>query len=413
MQHSDFEVKSLGRCLVQSPLKLSKVTGDGVFNYITDEERVLWNNSLSNFLIKRETDEIPYSFLKAGPRENLFFDPAKTKAAIVTCGGLCPGLNNVIRSLVMELYYRYKVTRILGIQYGYEGLISKYGHSFVDLNPAMVEKISMMGGTFLGSSRGNQDVGEMVDTLENNNINILFCIGGDGTLRGANDIANEIAERGLKIAVVSIPKTIDNDVWGTDQTFGFDSAVGIATDAIDRLHTTANSHKRIMLIELMGHHAGWLTLYAGIAGGGDIILIPELSFSPEILVKSIKKRYSKKKPYSIIVVAEGIKTPDKQSPARYISKLIQDETGFETRDTILGYIQRGGTPSAMDRILATRFGSHAVNLAVEKRFGHMVSLQNNKMTYIPLAEVANKKKLVPKDHSLILKGKSIGTCFGI
>jgi len=337
------------------------------------------------------------------------------KIGILTAGGDCPGINAAIRGVAKTAMFEYGM-KVIGISSGFRGLIE---NEYSELTEKRLSGILTLGGTVLGTSREKpfKTKNEYKDSVSNSAIikknyknlelDALVCIGGNGTM----NTAFKLSEEGMNI--IGIPKTIDNDVWGTDQTFGFDSAVGIATDAIDRLHTTANSHKRIMLIELMGHHAGWLTLFAGIAGGGDIILIPELSFSPEILVKSIKKRYSKKKPYSIVVVAEGIKTPEKQSPARYISKLIQEETGLETRDTILGYIQRGGTPSAMDRILATRFGSHAVSLIVEKKFGNMVSLQNNRMTYIALSEVANKKKLVPPDHSLIMKGKSLGTCFGI
>ena len=198
MKYEDFLVTSLGKGGVVSPLKNTKRAESPVYKFVNDSERILYDVSLENFKKCKETGEIPVSFEKAGPRENIFFEPAKTKVGIVTCGGLCPGLNNVIRSLVNELYYRYGISRVLGIQYGYEGLISKYNHSVIELSAAMVSNIHLTGGTFLGSSRGDQDVEKMVDTLEILNINVLFCIGGDGTLRGAHDIHKEIEKRKLK-----------------------------------------------------------------------------------------------------------------------------------------------------------------------------------------------------------------------
>jgi 6-phosphofructokinase 1 len=213
--------------------------------------------------------------------------------------------------------------------------------------------------------------------------------------------------------VVGIPKTIDNDVWGTDKTFGFDSAVNIATEAIDRLHSTANSHKRIMIIELMGHNAGWITLYAGIAGGGDVILIPEIDYYEEKVAEYLLNRANNNKAYSIVVVAEGIRVQGKErSAAGYISKVITELTGLETRQTVLGYIQRGGTPSPMDRVLATRYGSAAADLIAKRDYGKMVAMKNYEITSIPLSDVAGKTRLVNPNHPLVGKAKSMGTSFG-
>ena len=218
-------------------------------------------------------------------------------------------------------------------------------------------------------------------------------------------------QEGLNI--VGIPKTIDNDVWGTDVTFGFDSAVNIATEAIDRLHSTANSHKRIMVIELMGHNAGWLALYSGVAGGGDVILIPEIDFNENSIKDYLLKRANENKPYSIVVVAEGIKTPSKdRSPGQYLAKRINEMTGLETRETVLGYIQRGGSPSPMDRILASRFGATAANMIAEKDYGKMVAQRNCEISSVPLSEVAGKVRLVKPDDSLVMKAKEMGTSFG-
>ncbi len=227
-----------------------------------------------------KTGEIPVSFEKAGPRENIYFEPAKTKVGIVTCGGLCPGLNNVIRSLVNELYYRYGINRVLGFQYGYEGLIPSYNHPVIELTAPMVNYIHLTGGTFLGSSRGNQDVEKMVDTLEIMNINILFCIGGDGTLKGAHAIYKEIEKRKLKISVAGIPKTIDNDIDLIQKSFGFETAFSIANDIIRNAHNEASgAFNGIALIKLMGRDSGFIAANAALAiQEVNFVLIPEMTF---------------------------------------------------------------------------------------------------------------------------------------
>lgn len=218
----------------------------------------------------------------------------------------------------------------------------------------------------------------------------------------------------MGINVVSVPKTIDNDVWGTDLSFGFDTAVSIATDAIDRLHSTASAHKRVMVIEVMGHKAGWIALYSGMAGGGDVILLPELPYNIHNIGNTIINRLKKGKPYSIVVVGEGIATdPERKKRAgEYIAQEIEYETGFETRETVLGYIQRGGTPTSFDRNLATRMGGHATELVATGQFGRMVSLQGDTIASVPLEEVGGKLKLVPENHDLIVEGRKMGICFG-
>ena len=224
MKYEDFLVSSLGKGSISSPLKTTQSPDRPVYKFVDDSDRILYDVSVEEYLRIRESGETPVSFEKAGPKEDIFFEPAKTKVAIVTCGGLCPGVNNVIRSIVNQLHYRYGISRILGIKYGYEGLIPKYNHPVVELTASMVRDIHLSGGTFLGTSRGNQDVGQMVDTLEILNINILFCIGGDGTLRGAHAIHEEIQKRNLKISVAGIPKTIDNDIDLIQKSFGFETA---------------------------------------------------------------------------------------------------------------------------------------------------------------------------------------------
>ena len=237
-------------------------------------------------------------------------------------------------------------------------------------------------------------------------LDALVVMGGNGTQRTASKLAKE----GMN--VIGLPKTIDNDVWGTDVTFGFDSAVMIATDAIDRLHSTANSHKRIMVIEVMGHNAGWLALYSGIAGGGDVILIPEIKYDEKVIANYLLRRAHNKKPYSIVVVAEGISHKKGESAAQHISEMIEQETGLEARQTILGYIQRGGSPSPMDRLLATRYGASAVEMISKGEFGVMVALQDNKIIGVPLEDVADKLRTVPPNHYMINNSRKMDVCFG-
>lgn len=336
------------------------------------------------------------------------------KIGILTAGGDCPGINAAIRGVGKTAITEYGM-EVYGISSGFLGLIEK---DFTRLEENHLSGILTFGGTILGTSRekpykkdnaGSQKTDKPKQIKKNYQemgLDALVCIGGNGTMR----TAAMLAEEGLN--VIGLPKTIDNDVFGTDLTFGFDSAVWIATDAIDRLHTTANSHKRIMVIELMGHHAGWLALYSGIAGGGDVILIPEIPFKEEVVANYLLKRAMNKKPYSIVVVAEGINKPKGISAANHISQSIQKYTGLETRETILGYIQRGGSPSPMDRILATRYGAHAVELIAAGKFGNMVASINGKITSLPLSEVGNKLKLVPAESPLIEKARKMGISFG-
>jgi ATP-dependent phosphofructokinase / diphosphate-dependent phosphofructokinase len=338
----------------------------------------------------------------------------KTKRiGIVTAGGDCPGINAAIRGVGKTAILEYGM-EVIGISSGFLGLIN---HEYVELDENQLSGILTLGGTILGTSRENPfKKSSTFNTIDKPKLikkhyremglDALVCIGGNGTQR----TAGLLSEEGLNI--IGIPKTIDNDVWGTDITFGFDSALLIATDAIDRLHTTANSHKRIMVIEVMGHHAGWLALYSGMAGGGDVILIPEIKFDITVIANYLKKRVLNKKPYSIVVVAEGIPCPKDKKPATYIAEQIESLTNLETRETILGYIQRGGSPSPMDRLLATRYGAYAVELIAKDQFGLMVSSKGDLITSVPLKEVAGKLRTVPADHPLIQKAERMGVCFG-
>ena len=335
------------------------------------------------------------------------------KIGILSSGGDCPGINATIRGVGKTAIMHYGM-EVIGIHSGFIGLLNKDVQVFDERS---LSGILNLGGTILGTSRekpfrkllasGDSEKPEIIKkNYEELGLDCLVCIGGNGTQK----TAAKLAEAGVN--VVSIPKTIDNDVWGTDVSFGFDSAVTIATDAIDRLHSTASAHQRVMVIEVMGHKAGWIALHSGMAGGGDIILLPEIPFDIHRIGDAIINRLKKGKPYSIVVVAEGIPTIGGKKAAQYIAEEIEYETGFETRETVLGYIQRGGSPTAYDRNLATRMGGHATELIAQGMFGRMVALKGNTIESVPLSEVAGKLKLVTEDHDLIVQGRRMGICFG-
>lgn len=334
------------------------------------------------------------------------------RIGILTAGGDCPGLNAAIRGVGKTAIVEYGM-EVIGFSSGYTGLIHK---QYVELKEKDLSGILTLGGTIIGTSRekpfkivteDDNDKPELIKQNYNDlGLDGLVCIGGNGTMKTAHLLSK------IGLNVIGIPKTIDNDVWGTDLTFGFDSAVLIATEAIDRLHSTANSHGRVMIIEVMGHNAGWIALYAGMAGGGDIILIPEIKYSMKKVIKTIEQRYDNNKPYSIVVVAEGIDHPKSMSAARYLSESIQEKLDVEARETVLGYTQRGGSPSPMDRILATRYGAYAAQCIADGNFGKMVALRNNDLTTVSLEEVGGKLRLVAPDNALVLKGRKMGVSFG-
>lgn len=354
-----------------------------------------------------ETGEFPNN-------ESMDLKTGKKKIGILTAGGDCPGLNAAIRGVGKTAIVEYGM-EVIGFNAGYSGLIN---NDYIELKESSLSGILTLGGTILGTSRekpfsivkAGDDDREKPEKIKHNyreiGLDCLICIGGNGTMKTANMLSRE----GLN--VIGIPKTIDNDVWGTEVTFGFDSAVQIATEAIDRLHTTANSHQRVMIIEVMGHNAGWLALYSGVAGGGDIILIPELPYNIESVCRKIEKRYEENKPYSIVVVAEGIERPKGQSAASSISEGIRFHTGIETRETVLGYTQRGGSPTPMDRILATQYGAFAADCIAKGDFGTMVAVRDNQLTTVPLDKVGGKLRLVETQNPLIMKARKMGVSFG-
>ncbi|NLX65702.1 MAG: 6-phosphofructokinase, partial [Bacteroidales bacterium] len=282
------------------------------------------------------------------------------KVGILTSGGDAPGINATIRGVGKTAINNYGM-QVIGIRNGFSGLLHK---DIVELTDPSLSGILNMGGTILGTARekifrkmitspDEKDRQQIKNAYNELDLDCLVCIGGNGTQR----TTWMLSELGLN--VVGIPKTIDNDVYGTEVTFGFDTAVNIATDAIDRLHSTASSHRRVMVIELMGHHAGWITLYAGMAGGADIILLPELGYNMKVVIDKINQRMEMGKAYSIVAVAEGVETHTQERAATYFTREIETRTGYETRETVLGYIQRGGAPSPYDRNLGTLLGGYA------------------------------------------------------
>lgn len=327
------------------------------------------------------------------------------KIGILTGGGDCPGLNPVIRAVVRRADL--EGWEVLGFRNGWKGMID---NEFVILDEQSVSGILPKGGTILGTSRTNPykeegDVDRLKSNFTKHGLKALVVVGGEDTL----GVAYRLAEEGLPI--VGVPKTIDNDLNATDYTFGFDTAVNIAMECIDRLHTTAESHNRVMVVEIMGRHAGWIALEAGLAGGADVILIPEFPIDIDEVCAVIKRRHSRGKTFSIVAVAEGAKLSGKEVAeekldqfghvrlggiAQVLGELIEKKTGYETRVTVLGHIQRGGSPTAFDRVLGTRFGVHAVELVKEKKFGRMVSLRGREIKEVLLAEAVRQLKTVDK-----------------
>lgn len=357
------------------------------------------------------------------------------RIGILTGGGDCPGLNAVIRG-VAKPAHDHGLT-VLGIQDGFEGLVNGKA---IELYNKDVSGILAQGGSILGSSnKGDpfhwpEDVEgkiKIVDrsdkTLKNYeawNLDAIIAIGGDGTMH----ISKKLSDMGMNI--VGVPKTIDNDLEATDQTFGHDSAVYVVSEALDRLHTTASTHHRVMVIEVMGRYAGWIALHGGLAGGADIILLPEIPFEWEAVYDKVEQRNMQGKKFSLVCVAEGAKAKDgemivkakdvkRTDPiqlggiAEYVSKMISDNTDLETRYTVLGHLQRGGSPTPYDRILSTRFGTYAIELAIKKKFGRMVALKGSDITSVRIEDAIKKQKLVTKTNQTLKTARAVGVNLGI
>jgi len=330
-----------------------------------------------------------------------------TTIGILTGGGDCPGLNPVIRAVVKTALKEGWET--IGFRCGWKGVVER---DFIKLDERTVSGILHRGGTILGTSRTNpykkpQDLEAVRSAFKELNLHALIAVGGEDTL----GVAAKLAAEGFP--VVGVPKTIDNDLSCTDFTFGFDTAVNIAMECVDRLHTTAESHNRVIVVEIMGRHAGWIALYAGVAGGADVVLIPERPIDVDEVCELIRKRHARGKLFSIVAVAEGAKFAGKDVAqeekldqfghvrlggiGQILADMIEEKTGYETRVTVLGHIQRGGSPTAFDRVLGTRFGYSVIKLVEEKKFGYMVSLQGNKIVPARLEEATGSLKLVPPE----------------
>ncbi|MGN1205444.1 MAG: 6-phosphofructokinase [Eubacterium sp.] len=354
------------------------------------------------------------------------------RVAFLTSGGDCQALNATMRGVAKALYAADKDIEIYGILEGYKGLI--YGN-YRKMEPLDFSGILTLGGTILGSSRqpfkhmrkpdanGLDKVKAMKKTYHDLQLDCLVILGGNGTQK----TANLLREEGLNI--MGLPKTIDNDIYGTDMTFGFQSAVDIATDCIDCIHTTAYSHGRVFIVEVMGHKVGWLTLHAGIAGGADVILLPEIPYDIDSVIAAIEKRTKEGKRFSILAVAEGaiskedaaltkkeykqkLKNNPYPSVSYKIGAEIEERTGQEIRITVPGHTQRGGGPCAYDRVISTRLGAAAASLMLQGKFGYMVGFKGDEIVPVPLSEVAGKLKMVDPDSSIIKEAKSLGICFG-
>lgn len=357
------------------------------------------------------------------------------RIGVLTGGGDCPGLNAVIRAVVKTAIHKYNL-EVIGFLDGFGGLIQNMAKR---LDMGAVSGILPRGGTILGTTNRDNPFkypvmkdgervyvdmsGQIMDNLKEMGIDALVVIGGDGSL----SIAREFLEKGLP--VVGVPKTIDNDLSATDVTFGFDTAVATATEALDKLHTTAESHHRVMVLEVMGRYAGWIALHSGVAGGADVILIPEIPYRIENVCRKIVGRKVQGKKFSIVVVAEGAKPEggemvvqkiiaDSADPIRLggignvIGSEIEKCTGMETRVTVLGHLQRGGIPTAFDRLLATRYGAHAVHTLMAGKFGEMVCLHGTSIESVPIVDAVKELRRVPPQGDIVTAAKSVGIGFG-
>ncbi|WP_420602891.1 ATP-dependent 6-phosphofructokinase [Flagellimonas sp.] len=411
-----FDIDILGKPKFKSPLQLSTVRGDSIFNFISETDRLVYDLSLEHYEKCVSDNDQPLCLEKAGPRQDIFFDPPNTTAAIVTCGGLCPGINNVIRGVVMALHYFYGIKKTLGIPYGYEGLNPEFGHELMELNPDKVKDIHQFGGTFLGSSRGGQSVSTMVDTLIQNKVDILFAIGGDGTLKGVDAIGEEIKKRNANISVVGIPKTIDNDIDLIDKSFGFETAFDVASPILRDAHNeAAGAYNGISIVKLMGRDSGFIAASASLAMPVvNFVLVPEMDFALEGengFLEALRKRLQNKK-HAVIVVAEGagqhllqqkdvIKDASgnvKHADIGVFLKQKIEEYFTDIPVTIKyidpSYIVRSAPANSSDSVYCGRLAYHAVHGAMAGKTRFVVSKVNNKYVYIPIAEVTKKRKKI-------------------
>lgn len=405
----DLTIERLGTCRIPSPVSVGHFT--------QDNENVLFQVTLPDIETCLAAGKKPSVFEQAGPREKIYFDPSKLKCGIVTCGGLCPGLNDVIRSIVLSLHHHYGVKTVFGFPYGYEGLTYRYGHTPLELTPKTVERIHEQGGTILGSSRGPQDISEMVDTLERMNIGALFTIGGDGTLKGAKAISDEVTKRGLKISVIGIPKTIDNDISYVQKSFGFETAVSEARRAIYSAHSEALCARNgIGLVKLMGRESGFIASYATLACNDvNFCLIPESPFTLQAFLKALEARLQARG-HAVIVVAEGAgqdllkNTGDKDASGN----IRFEDIGIFLRDEIISFFKkskiqismkyidpsytiRSIPANASDAAFSLLLGQNAVHAAMAGRTNMVVGTWMNRFTHVPISVAVSERKKIDPD----------------
>ena len=424
MDHLDTEVYNLGPCEIDSPLAVPM--------FIKEGERVVVDVEYGKIEQAFKNNGTALSFENAGPRKKIFFDPKKTNAAVVTCGGLCPGLNNVIKSIVSLLEYQYEIDTVYGVKYGYEGLAPEFGHELVRLTTDNIVDIHEKGGTILGSSRGQQNIATMVDTLVKHNISILFTIGGDGTLKGAQSIFEEVRARGLNIAVVGVPKTIDNDISYVDRTFGFSTAVSVATNAVNAAHAEATGARNgIGIVKVMGRDSGFIAAYTALASNHvNFVFIPEVKYTMDGKKGFLEQLHQRllKRGHAVVLVAEGAGqeyfTGEKQLDAS--GNVKHSDIGFFMRDSIIdyfkkinfhinpkyidpSYIIRSMPASADDAVFCIMLAQNAVHAAMAGKSGILVGRWNNYFTFIPIKlAIGQRKKIDPKGYLWSIVKESVG-----
>jgi 6-phosphofructokinase 1 len=413
-EHShDFRISNLGERTIPSPLAVKYFT--------QDERRILFNIQLQHFCDVKDQDGLPLSVEVAGPRNRIFFDPSKTKAAIVTCGGLCPGINDVIRAIVMGLHHQYGVKNIIGIRYGFQGLIPKFSHPITELTPQVVENIPSIGGSVLGCSRGSQDIGEMINALKRMNIDILFCIGGDGTMQAADRLAEEIRSRDLHISIVGIPKTIDNDLNLIQRTFGYDTAIAEAVKVLQCAHVESKGAPMgIGLVKIMGRQSGFIAAGAALAQNDvNFVMIPEVPFDlygENGLLKAIENRL-KARQHCVILVAEGagqelIPWTEKEIKTDASGNIRLLDVGLFLKEIIEDYFQKSGMEinlkyidpsytirsvpaSAVDSTYCSALGQYAVHAGMAGKTAMLVGLMKEEYVHLPLRAVTSRRRVDP------------------
>ncbi len=426
MNHEPYstDILTLGKANITSPMQREDRLGQSQKHFISDDSRILADvcPRLGRKTLKNR-GSLP-SFELAGPREHIYFDPSKLKCAIVTCGGLCPGLNDIIRAIVLELYHNYGVRNIYGIRHGLQGFIPEYGHDVMELDPGSVSGIQDTGGSILGSSRGSQDIGMVVDCLERMNIGILFMVGGDGTLMASKKIVDEISNRNLKISVIGIPKTIDNDIFLVSRSFGFDTAVDVATMAIKGAHNEAEAYPNgIGLIKLMGRHSGFLAATAALAQqDSNFVLIPEVDielYGDNGLLQAIEKRLMQRN-HAVVIVAEGAGQnffQDKEEQFDPSGNVILKDIGIFLKDHISKYFKEKDIPislkyidpsyiirslpaNANDSVFCGLLARDAVHAGMAGKTKALISFWNNHYVHVPMDASAGKRKTLDPNGRL-------------